>query len=88
MNDHAYIDHGWQFFAFFIDEFTNFDAKGHIRIATQDLKDWLNDGLGEGRHYRAKSSANDDTSGKVDNIAFENEFFNSLSMMRCSCRLS
>jgi hypothetical protein len=34
MNDHAYIDHFWQLFAFFIDEFTNFDAKGHIRIGS------------------------------------------------------
>ena len=42
--------------------------------ATQD-RDWLNDAFGEGRHDRAKISANDDTSGKVDNIAFENELF-------------
>jgi hypothetical protein len=41
---------------------------------TQD-PDWLNDVFGEGRHDRAKSSANDDTSGKADNIAFENELF-------------
>lgn len=34
MNDHAYIDNGWQLFAFFIDEFTNFDAKGNIRIGS------------------------------------------------------
>lgn len=42
--------------------------------ATQD-PDWLNDVFGEGRHDRAKSSANDDTSGKVGNNTFENELF-------------
>ena len=35
-----------------------------MKLRTTQDPDWLNDAFGEGRHDRAKSSANDDTSGK------------------------
>ena len=75
IDDHTDIEHVRQFFALIIDELTNLDAEGYIWITAQKLEDRLNDSLGKSGHNRAKGSADDDTGGKVNDVAFEDEFF-------------